>query len=79
MPNIDGRQLVRIMSQYPPYSEVPIVIVSGSEFEDLKELPGVVACFPKPIPFDDVRVCIENLLLSMGQEKPTSAQTGAGG
>jgi len=61
MPNIDGRQLITIMSHDPDYARIPVIVISGGEMAGLSDFPSVLACMTKPFRFENVRHYLEKI------------------
>lgn len=62
MPGIDGRGLINIVSKSQTLANVPIIIASGSKTDDLLARPSVIRCFSKPVPFEEIRKIVEQLI-----------------
>lgn len=54
MPNADGRELIKLLRDHPPYANIPIVVASGSPANDLIVQPSVIAYLAKPFHFEEI-------------------------
>jgi len=66
MPRVDGYEFCRLLKQYPGKENLPVVFVSGKDWEDdamLTAREGGSLFVSKPVPFDELREVI-NLALT---------------
>jgi excisionase family DNA binding protein len=65
MPGMDGFQLIRSLASSTLRAGMEIVVVSGLDAEDIMAkggLPKDVRAFPKPVPFEQLRTIVIDLL-----------------
>lgn len=64
MPCVDGLSMIKTMRACEETARIPIVIVSGMHGEDIpqKELPPDIRVLGKPIPFDQLRHIVEEII-----------------
>lgn len=62
MPNVDGRALIDALLESPDYRRIPVIVVSGSQVEDVREKASVIACFGKPAPYDAIGQCVSDVI-----------------
>lgn len=64
MPCVDGLSMIKAMRACKETASIPVVIVSGMHGEDIphKELPPDIRILGKPIPFDQLRRIVEELI-----------------
>lgn len=64
MPGLDGREMLRVLSQSPEVADTTIVVVSGLDSHDIAEGGGVpegIEVLAKPIPFERLRTIATDL------------------
>jgi len=70
MPDMDGRELIRVLRGNQTFTGLPIVIMSGvsspSEVADLLELGNATFC-AKPLNVEDLKKCLAEMLEARGQ------------
>jgi excisionase family DNA binding protein len=65
MPGMDGFQLIRSLASSTLRAGMEIVVVSGLDAADIETrggLPKDVRLFPKPVPFEQLRAIVSDLL-----------------
>lgn len=69
MPDMDGFKMIQALRKGRDTQNIPIVVVSGISETEIRVggLPGDVMVFCKPIPFDQLKAIVEQLIEKKGR------------